>query len=328
MARFYGIYIKDGFGRNRIINLSLVSGFERTGNLKSNKLYFLKEIINLTSKYDNECDFKYVLYVNGVIELDDINKEIFICSKDKDDKPGKIRLPIIYKSLSKLFEPNNLKMKYMEKCDVTEDYYFLEKLVKYYSRYRTGYKDSKRYTSEIIIDEINSIIKNYNPSGKFNREHIDYYTKYKDYFSKRVKELLDDFVNHEVFYVIGKTPSTYERKVSNVYRIDKKTNEKQIDLYSLYKLVVFFVESFNNNASLMGKACDIELEKLKEELTLLENEINLRKEEREQYKKEAILLAEEDMKDFLNPDIDEESIEIERRKNLEIERGNIKKRKR
>ena len=55
MSRFYGIYLKGK--PNEPLDLTKLTNFERTGNLKSPKLYTLKELIKLTTKYDSELDF-------------------------------------------------------------------------------------------------------------------------------------------------------------------------------------------------------------------------------------------------------------------------------
>ena len=54
MARYYGIFVKGSAKADEMLDLTSTCEFERTSNLKSNKLYYLKEIIKLTSKFDNE----------------------------------------------------------------------------------------------------------------------------------------------------------------------------------------------------------------------------------------------------------------------------------
>ena len=158
MARYYGIFVKGRAKASEMLDLTSICEFERTSNLKSNKLYYLKEIVKLTSKFDNEYEFKKALFESGVISLEDVTKELSIRAKGEDNKVGKSRYPLIYKPLLDLFRPRVIREKYMEKSDITKNYLFLKKLVDTYSWNRTATRDTNRYNSEIIIDEIKSII--------------------------------------------------------------------------------------------------------------------------------------------------------------------------
>lgn len=295
MAKYYGIFVKGTANVDDMLDLTSFHEFERTGNLKSNKLYYLKEIIKLTSKFDDECNFKYALFRNGLISLDDITKELSIRSKGDNNKAGKKRYPLIYRPLLDLFRPEVIRKKYISKFDVVENYDFLKALVNNYSGYRKPYQDYSRYTSEVIIDEINSIIKNYDPKFNFDREHTEHYREHKEYFNNKIKELLENFVNHEMFYVVGYIPNAYDRKLNNVYRKEKNSNKKSVDFYSLYKLISFLIDNDKNISLTAGKASDLELLYLKKEIIC---EIEEERVERKKYEEEAIRLAEEDAKQF------------------------------
>ena len=65
MSKYYGIYLKGKV--KEPLDLTKLTNFERSGNLKSNKLYTLKELIKLTTKYDDEIDFKMALFYSGII---------------------------------------------------------------------------------------------------------------------------------------------------------------------------------------------------------------------------------------------------------------------
>lgn len=295
MARYYGIFVKGSAKADEMLDLTSTCEFERTSNLKSNKLYYLKEIIKLTSKFDNEYEFKKALFESGVISLEDITKELSIRAKKEDNKVGKTRYPLIYKPLSELFIPKVIREKYIKKCDVQKDYIFLKKLVNAYSWNRTNTRDTNRYNSEVIIDEINSIILNYDPNYMFSENHQKYYNESKEFYNNKIKTLLEDFVNHEIFYVIGQIPNPTERKMDNVYRLDKNSNKKSIDLYGLYKLVCFYINNSSDSSLVTGKVSEDTLQSLKEEMV---TEINKRRKEYERYVKEALLLAEEDRQRF------------------------------
>lgn len=314
MARYYGIFVKGTAKADEMLDLTSICEFERTSNLKSNKLYYLKEIIKLTSKFDNEYEFKKALFESGVISLEDVTKELSIRAKGEDNKVGKSRYPLIYKPLLDLFRPRVIREKYMEKSDITKNYLFLKKLVDTYSWNRTATRDTNRYNSEIIIDEIKSIIINYDPNYAFNEEHKKYYNEHIEFYNNRIRALLEDFVNHEIFYVIGESPNPNERKTNNVYRLDKNSNKKSIDFYSLYKLIAFFINNSHDPSLVTGRVSEDTLKSLKEEIT---NEINRRKEEYERYVKEALLLAEQD----------EEMFSQREDSNLQINKPKIRKRK-
>lgn len=293
MPRYYGIFTKGTANTEEMLNLTLMFGFERTSNLKSDKLYYLKEIIKLTSKFSNECEFKYALFRNGIIGLDDITKELSVRSNGDGVKAGKNRMPLIYNPSLDLFRPSVLRAKYIEKFDVQENYHFLKELVNKYSGHHI-IQDKSRYTSEVIIDEINSIIMNYNPNSNFDNNHIEYYSNNKEYFNNRIKALLEDFINYEVFYVIDRTPNSADRKMSNIYR-KGKDSKKIIDFYSLYKLVVFYIYKSNDPSLVNGIASSEELQDLKIRII---NEIEESKRAQRKYEEEAVLLAEEDIKMF------------------------------
>lgn len=319
MSRYYGMFVKGTAKTEQMLDLTTIPEFERTGNLKSSKLYYFKELIKLTSQFDNEIKLKYYLYRRGLIKFDDITKELSMRSVD-NGKVGKNRLPLIYKPLLELFKPKVLREKYVEKFDVEENYYFLEGIVSKFSGYRHSVNDKKRYSSEIIIDEIYSIIKNYDPTMNFDEKHKEYFHEHKDYFNNRLKFLLSEFVNHEIFYVIGKMPNSYNRVEVNVYRkeINSETGKehKCVDLYSLYKLVLYLVSNDKNLSMTTGIASEKELIALKE---VIVDEIEQERLKREKYTKEAIELAEQDREMFSSQYNDSKIKKRTRKINKEIE---------
>ena len=106
MTRFYGIYLKGK--PNEPLDLTKLTNFERTGNLKSPKLYTLKELIKLTTKYDSELDFKYALFRSGIIDINDITKDLSIRGIKENNKVGKPK-EIVYKPCIDLFRPQVIK---------------------------------------------------------------------------------------------------------------------------------------------------------------------------------------------------------------------------
>lgn len=280
MSRFYGIYVKGK--PNNILDLTKLSNFERTSNYKSEKLYTLKDIIKLTTNYNNELDFKTALFFSNVISLEDITKEIVIrsCGNSKEDtKVGKPR-DIVYKSCIDLFKPSTIKETYLSKTNLPQDYEFLKKLLNEFRPYSPS-GDTQRCTSEVYYDAIYNILINYE-RNPFIKEDL--------------KNAMNNFINHEIYYVLGEsTPNGYDRKVQYQYRTNKKTGKKQLDLHSIYKLALFYINNSNDNRFVSGKASYEESQRLKQEI---ETEINKEELKRLKYQKEALLLAEQDRKMF------------------------------
>lgn len=233
MARFYGIYIKGN--PNEILDLTRLPNFERTSNYKSPKLYSLKDLLKLTTSYDNEMTFKLDLFYNNIISLDDITREIVIrsCGNTKEDKKMGKPKDIIYKSCIDLFKPAVLKEAYLSKTILPRDYKFLINLIKEFRPYNISY-DTARHTSEIFVDEIKSILIYYNQSPDCD-------------CTEQLKLSINNFINHEMYYVIGEeSPNGYDRQAKYKYRTDNKTGKKSTNIQSMYKLVLFYIHNSND----------------------------------------------------------------------------------
>lgn len=296
MSRFYGIYLKGK--PNEPLDLTKLIDFERTGNLRSPKLYTLKELIKLTTKYDSELEFKYALFRSGIIDINDITKDLSIRGIKENNKVGKPK-EIVYKPCIDLFRPQVIKELYLNKTDLIKDYEFLKKLIKEFKPYPVSH-DIGRYTSEIFLDEINNIMINYDPEC---------------FYDEKMKEIMNNFINHEMYFVLGETsPNGYDRKIHYRYRTDKNTNNKIIDLHSLYKLVLFYIHNSNDKRLVTGKATPLELQELKQSI---EREIKKRQLDYEKYVREAIQLAEQDM-EMLSKYQEENKPKVKKRARKEI----------
>ena len=119
-----------------LIDISMLDEFIKMSKYK-NGGYSLEEIDNLTMSFDNEYFFKDALYNKGLIELDDIKKELTIKIKKKDGLE-KIRKGLAY----------GIKFILLSK---QKDKYFIEKLLSYYrNSYINGINVSKmRYALNI-----------------------------------------------------------------------------------------------------------------------------------------------------------------------------------
>lgn len=129
-----------------LIDISMLDEFIKMSKYK-NGGYSLEEIDNLTMSFDNEYFFKDALYNKGLIELDDIKKELTIKIKKKDGLE-KIRKGLVYGDGTKYFDVYGLKFILLSK---QKDKYFIEKLLSYYrNSYINGINVSKmRYALNI-----------------------------------------------------------------------------------------------------------------------------------------------------------------------------------
>lgn len=129
-----------------LIDISMLDEFIKMSKYK-NGGYSLEEIDNLTMSFDNEYFFKDALYNKGLIELDDIKKELTIKSKKKEDLE-KIRKGLAYKDANRYFDVYGLKFILLSK---QKDNSFIEKLLSYYrNSYINGINVSKmRYALNI-----------------------------------------------------------------------------------------------------------------------------------------------------------------------------------
>ena len=91
-----------------LIDISMLDEFIKMSKYK-NGGYSLEEIDNLTMSFENEYFFKDALYNKGLIELDDIKKELTIKSKKKEDLE-KIRKGLAYKDANRYFDVYGLKI--------------------------------------------------------------------------------------------------------------------------------------------------------------------------------------------------------------------------
>lgn len=129
-----------------LIDISMLEEFVKTSKYR-NGGYSLDEIDNLTMSFENEYFFKETLYNKGLIELDDINKEITIKSKKKEGLE-KVRKGLAYKDATRYFDAYGLKFILLSK---QKDNNFIEKLLSYYrNSYINGINVSKmRYALNI-----------------------------------------------------------------------------------------------------------------------------------------------------------------------------------
>ena len=157
-------------GEYKKLNLLLLEGFIKTSKFKGEALS-LDELDDLTSKYQDEYEFKKKLYQAGIISIDEITKELSIRRKQNNNLI-KVKYGLIYQKESKYLDQLYLRSILISK---QRDYTFLEKLSSYY---RNSYNNSINIAnlsliakhhydfenSKILSDFFQREIYKYNPS--------------------------------------------------------------------------------------------------------------------------------------------------------------------
>lgn len=110
-------------GEYKKLNLLLLEGFIKTSKFKGEALS-LDELDDLTSKYQDEYEFKKKLYQAGIISIDEITKELSIRRKQNNNLI-KVKYGLIYQKESKYLDQLYLRSILISK---QRDYTFLEKL--------------------------------------------------------------------------------------------------------------------------------------------------------------------------------------------------------
>lgn len=124
MAYYLMISNKEEY---RNIDVTKLDTFTKTSKFKGAS-YSLSEIDAFTMKYKDEIELKKDLYENGIINIDEICKDITIRRKEKD-KYIKVKYGLAYKGRTKYFDQLYLRSTILSK---QEDYDFLTKLSSYY----------------------------------------------------------------------------------------------------------------------------------------------------------------------------------------------------
>lgn len=122
----YYLTIQKRKGEYQELNIKDLPQFNRISRNVNG--YSLEEIDNFTSRFYDEVDLKNVLYNAGIIELDDIVKDISIRYK-KDNDLKKVRYDLVYYGMHKFLDCFYLRNMIFS---FSEDKEFLKKLVSSY----------------------------------------------------------------------------------------------------------------------------------------------------------------------------------------------------
>ena len=156
------------------IDISRLSEFSKKSNYV-NGGFSLEEIDSCTMMFNNEYFFKETLYNKGLIELDDINKELSIRNKRKDSL-NRVRYGIAYRDSFKYFDIYRLKYILLSRQN---DKVFLEKLLSYYRN---------SYTNNLNISKIRYAI-NTNNKELLNKALEEFYIREVSKIDKTTGEL-------------------------------------------------------------------------------------------------------------------------------------------
>lgn len=208
----YYLTVQKRQGEYTEINVKKMKEFERLTRFTGNS-YSLEEIDVFTSKFDSETQLKSKLYDKGIIDLEDITKEISIRIK-KNDKLEKVRYDLVYENTKKFLDKDYLVYSLLS---LQNDRVFLEKLV---SNYRNSYSNA------IAIAEI----KNY-LLGNFN---INIYSTLSHFFIKEIFNVDGNGVAtlkykslHDLAMFVCNYITKKEQRELGISEEDAKSNKKK-----------------------------------------------------------------------------------------------------
>ena len=217
-------------GEYKKLNLLLLEGFIKTSKFKGEALS-LDELDDLTSKYQDEYEFKKKLYQAGIISIDEITKELSIRRKQN----------------------NNLDQLYLRSILISKqrDYTFLEKLSSYY---RNSYNNSINIAnlsliakhhydfenSKILSDFFQREIYKYNPSTdecKLNYKSLHdlamfvyNYNAAKAYRTLGItKDMLDKERQEKLSLLKENLIKENQKETLGSYRVRKLTKDYTVD---------------------------------------------------------------------------------------------------
>lgn len=217
------------------LDLSSLEEFERKSCFK-NFAYSLEEIDCCTSSFDDEISFKEKLYEKGIIEFDDITRELSIRKTSKGDL-YKVMYGIVYSGDSKYLDYDYLKMKILS---LQNDKEFLKKLV---SNYRNS------YINNVAIAHIrNCLYSNYN-EGLY--ESLCEFV-FREIYSKPSNETGELKLKYKSLHDLGMFVCNYEynRKLEERVTNSKiENNLRKKRLLELQKSILSSLEDKKENKS-------------------------------------------------------------------------------
>lgn len=110
------------------LDISSLPEFKKMSKFREKTSYSLEEIDSFTSKFDNEFILKKTMLEHGIIEENDVTRDIEIRYKDKD-KLSKVRYDLVYKDTTKYFNIDFLRYYVQSK---SKDRDFLNRLTSFY----------------------------------------------------------------------------------------------------------------------------------------------------------------------------------------------------
>lgn len=141
----YYLTVQKKNGEYKELDITYLEKFERISRFKSG--YSLEEIDNFTSKYNGEVFLKSELFDCGIIDFDDITREISI-RQAINGRLEKVRYGLVYDDIKKYLDFEYLRSVLLI---LRNDKDFLEKLVAFYRN---------SYSNSITIAQIRNYLLN------------------------------------------------------------------------------------------------------------------------------------------------------------------------
>ena len=234
MAYYFTVKKKDEF---KCIDLSLHPYFERLSKYQGNK-YSLEEIDKFTSSYANELTLRESLYYNGLLDEEEVYKEISVRFKN-NGQLSKVRYNPVYQESMKYLDPLflNYKLKIL-----SSDHTFLNKFLSYYRNSSVNNEiiaAIREYTYGNPELNIYKLLDEFINREIYNRRY-NFDTKLYEYISIKYKSLHDlamfvynydkepEISKNEIKEELNKFISYY-KKENNTQKLKVKTRKKILD---------------------------------------------------------------------------------------------------
>ena len=214
-------------GEYKKLNLLLLEGFIKTSKFKGEALS-LDELDDLTSKYQDEYEFKKKLYQSGIISIDEITKELSIRRKQNNNLI-KVKYGLIYQKESKYLDQLYLRSILISK---QRDYTFLEKLSSYY---RNSYSNSINIANLSLIAKHHYDFENSKILSDFFQREIYKYNPSTDEYKLNyrslgiTKDMLDKERQEKLSLLKENLIKENQKETLGSYRVRKLTKDYTVD---------------------------------------------------------------------------------------------------
>ena len=171
MAYYLTIKKNKEYGK---IDISMLPGFKKISKFRERTSYSLEEIDSFTANFDSEYTLKKTLLEYGVLNEEDLTKDIEIRYKSKEELV-KVRYDLVYEDTAKYFNTDYLRAFILSRGN---DRRFLTKLVSFY---RNSYCNNENILDKnIYLTSAYSTTNNYLKTLYTRGETVKEYCERKD----------------------------------------------------------------------------------------------------------------------------------------------------